>query len=133
MKWFEILFCKYVWFSIKLQSYFHRDKRVVITECKETIGSLFCLFVFQLILAVIFALDKNLNMEFDLKRVIICDTIFSAIISIVIHIYIRRKLKRYRIIFNKEYMQSKMGSVGFAIYMFFTYVGLFAILGILII
>lgn len=114
VKLIEIIWCRYIWFFVKTNKWFYKDKRLAIERAKELSEMLFVLILYQLGCVIIFPIGEIIETK----------PYIDAIIPMVIALLIQRRINKYlllrrqtsRIIFNYDYITDKRGVWIFTIF-----------------
>lgn len=98
----DLLYCKYIGVNLKLVG----NKRIGFTNHISTE------FLLNIIVTCLSVLLSIIVMEFykpDILVYILIIVSLPFILNIWLHIYLKRKMRKTRIVFNKKYMQSRWG------------------------
>ena len=103
MKYIELIFCKLVWLRVKIVS----SKRPNFFSITDTLGILKTIILgFSMSVGV---LILNILNKLHGLYLIIFGCVLTLIFYLPLKKYLKREMKSKRIIYNKEYMQSKLG------------------------
>lgn len=103
MKYIELIFCKLVWLRVKIVS----SKRPNFFSITDTFGILKTIILgFSMSVGV---LILNILNKLHGLYLIIFGCVLTLIFYLPLKKYLKREMKSKRIIYNKEYMQSKLG------------------------
>ena len=111
MRYIELIFCKLAWWKINTTP-FWRPRYLSIS--RSFTGLLFPIFTISLSLVVLIL--TALNIKIEMSHLLIFGGGSIALLYLPIELYLKREMKRRRIVYNKEYMQNQQGTVLTVIY-----------------
>ena len=111
MRYVELIFCKLAWLRINITP-FWRPRYLSISR---SFGLL--LFpIFSISISVVVLILTALNIKIEMSHLLIFGGGLIAPLYLPIELYLKREMKRRRIVYNKEYMQDRQGTVLTVIY-----------------
>ena len=111
MRYIELIFCKLAWLRINTTP-FWRQRYLSISR---SFGLL--LFpIFSISISVGVLILTALNIKIEMSHLLIFVGGLIALFYLPIELYLKREMKRRRIVYNKEYMQDRQGTVLTVIY-----------------
>ena len=111
MRYVELIFCKLAWLRINITP-FWRPRYLSISR---SFGLL--LFpIFSISISVVVLVLTALNIKIEMSHLLIFGGGLIALLYLPIELYLKREMKRRRIVYNKEYMQDRQGTVLTVIY-----------------
>ena len=111
MRYIELIFCKLAWLRINTTP-FWRPRYLSISR---SFGLL--LFpIFSISISVVVLVLTALNIKIEMSHLLIFGGGLIALFYLPIELYLKREMKRRRIVYNKEYMQDRQGTVLTVIY-----------------
>ena len=111
MRYVELIFCKLAWLRINTTP-FWRPRYLSISR---SFGLL--LFpIFSISISVVVLILTALNIKIKMSHLLIFGGGLIAPLYLPIELYLKREMKRRRIVYNKEYMQDRQGTVLTVIY-----------------
>ena len=111
MRYIELIFCKLAWWRINT-TFFWRPRYLSIS--RSFMGLLFPIFTISISLVVLVL--TALNIKIEMSHLLIFGGGLIALFYLPIELYLRREMKRRRIVYNKEYMLDRQGTVLTVIY-----------------
>lgn len=111
MRYVELIFCKLAWLGINTTP-FWRPRYLSIF--RSFMGLLFPIFTIS-ISSVVLVLTA-LNIKIEMSHLLIFGGGLIAPLYLPIELYLKREMKRRRIVYNKEYMLDRQGTVLTVIY-----------------
>ena len=111
MRYIELIFCKLAWLKINT-TFFWRPRYLSIS--RSFMGLLFPIFTISISLVVLIL--TALNIKIEMSHLLIFGGGLIALLYLPIELYLKREMKRRRIVYNKEYMQNQQGTVLTVIY-----------------
>ena len=106
MRYIELIFCKLAWLRINTTP-FWRPRYLSISR---SFGLL--LFpIFSISISVVVLILAALNIKIEMSHLLIFVGGLIALFYLPIELYLKREMKRRRIVYNKEYMQDRQGTV----------------------
>lgn len=111
MRYVELIFCKLAWLGINTTP-FWRPRHLSIS--RSFMGLLFPIFTIS-ISSVVLVLTA-LNIKIEMSHLLIFGGGLIAPLYLPIELYLKREMKRRRIVYNKEYMLDRQGTVLTVIY-----------------
>ena len=111
MRYIELIFCKLAWLRINTTP-FWRPRYLSISR---SFGLL--LFpIFSISISVVVLILTALNIKIEMSHLLIFGGGLIAPLYLPIELYLKREMKRRRIVYNKEYMLDRQGTVLTVIY-----------------
>lgn len=111
MRYIELIFCKLAWLRINT-TFFWRPRYLSISR---SFGLL--LFpIFSISISVVVLILTALNIKIEMSHLLIFGGGLIALLYLPIELYLKREMKLRRIVYNKEYMQDRQGTVLTVIY-----------------
>ena len=111
MRYIELIFCKLAWLRINTTP-FWRPRYLSISR---SFGLL--LFpIFSISISVVVLILTALNIKIEMSHLLIFVGGLIALFYLPIELYLKREMKRRRIVYNKEYMLDRQGTVLTVIY-----------------
>ena len=111
MRYIELIFCKLAWLRINITP-FWRPRYLSISR---SFGLL--LFpIFSISISVVVLILTALNIKIEMSHLLIFGGGLIAPLYLPIELYLKREMKRRRIVYNKEYMLDRQGTVLTVIY-----------------
>ena len=111
MRYIELIFCKLAWLKVNT-SFFWIPKSLSVSR---SFGLL--LFpIFSISISVVVLVLAALNINIEMSHLLIFGGGLIALLYLPIELYLKREMKRRRIVYNKEYMQDRQGTVLTVIY-----------------
>ena len=111
MIYIELIFCKLAWLRINITP-FWRPRYLSISR---SFGLL--LFpIFSISISVVVLILTALNIKIQISHLLIFGGGLIAPLYLPIELYLKREMKRRRIVYNKEYMLDRQGTVLTVIY-----------------
>ena len=111
MRYVELIFCKLAWLRINITP-FWRPRYLSISR---SFGLL--LFpIFSISISVVVLVLTALNIKIEMSHLLIFGGGLIVPLYLPIELYLRREMKRRRIVYNKEYMLDRQGTVLTVIY-----------------
>ena len=111
MRYIELIFCKLAWLRINTTP-FWRPRYLSISR---SFGLL--LFpIFSISISVVVLILTALNIKIQISHLLIFGGGLIALLYLPIELYLKREMKRRRIVYNKEYMLDRQGTVITVIY-----------------
>lgn len=111
MRYIELIFCKLAWLGINTTP-FWRPRYLSISR---SFGLL--LFpIFSISISVVVLVLTALNIKIEMSHLLIFGGGLIAPLYLPIELYLKREMKRRRIVYNKEYMLDRQGTVLTVIY-----------------
>ena len=111
MRYIELIFCKLAWLRINTTP-FWRPRYLSISR---SFGLL--LFpIFSISISVVVLILTALNIKIEMLHLLIFVGGLIALFYLPIELYLKREMKRRRIVYNKEYMLDRQGTVLTVIY-----------------
>ena len=111
MRYIELIFCKLAWLKVNT-SFFWIPKSLSVSR---SFGLL--LFpIFSISISVVVLILTALNIKIEMLHLLIFVGGLIALFYLPIDLYLKREMKRRRIVYNKEYMQNQQGTVLTVIY-----------------
>lgn len=111
MRYIELIFCKLAWLRINT-TFFWRPRYLSIS--RSIMGLLFPIFTISISLVVLVL--TALNIKIEMSHLLIFGGGLIVPLYLPIELYLRREMKRRRIVYNKEYMLDRQGTVLTVIY-----------------
>ena len=111
MRYIELIFFKFAWWRINT-TFFWRPRYLSIS--RSFMGLLFPIFTISISLVVLVL--TALNIKIEMSHLLIFGGGLIALFYLPIELYLKREMKRRRIVYNKEYMQDRQGTVLTVIY-----------------
>lgn len=111
MRYVELIFCKLAWLRINT-TFFWRPRYLSIS--RSFMGLLFPILTISI--SVVVLVLTALNIKIEMSHLLIFGGGLIAPLYLPIELYLRREMKRRRIVYNKEYMQDRQGTVLTVIY-----------------
>ena len=111
MRYVELIFCKLAWLRINT-TFFWRPRCLSIS--RSFMGLLFPILTISICVVVLVL--TALNIKIEMSHLLIFGGGLIAPLYLPIELYLRREMKRRRIVYNKEYMQDRQGMVLTVIY-----------------
>ena len=111
MRYIELIFCKLAWLRMNTTP-FWRPRYLIIS--RSFMGLLFPIFTISISLVVLVL--TALNIKIEMSHLLIFGGGLIALFYLPIELYLKREMKRRRIVYNKEYMQDRQGTVLTVIY-----------------
>ena len=111
MRYIELIFCKLAWLEMNTTP-FWRPRYLSIS--RSFMGLLFPIFTISISLVVLVL--TALNIKIEMSHLLIFGGGLIAPLYLPIELYLRREMKRRRIVYNKEYMLDRQGTVLTVIY-----------------
>ena len=111
MRYIELIFCKLAWWKINTTR-FWRPRYLSIS--RSFTGLLFPIFTISI--SVVVLVLTALNIKIEMSHLLIFGGGLIALLYLPIELYLKREMKRRRIVYNKEYMQDRQGTVLTVIY-----------------
>ena len=111
MRYIELIFCKLAWLGMNTTP-FWRPKSLIIS--RSFMGLLFPIFTISISLVVLVL--TALNIKIEMSHLLIFVGGLIALFYLPIELYLKREMKRRRIVYNKEYMLDRQGTVLTVIY-----------------
>ena len=111
MRYIELIFCKLAWLKINT-TFFWRPRYLSIS--RSFMGLLFPIFTISISLVVLVL--TALNIKIEMSHLLIFGGGLIVPLYLPIELYLRREMKRRRIVYNKEYMLDRQGTVLTVIY-----------------
>lgn len=111
MRYVELIFCKLAWLGINTTP-FWRPRYLSIS--RSFMGLLFPIFTISISLVVLVL--TALNIKIEMSHLLIFGGGLIALFYLPIELYLKREMKRRRIVYNKEYMLDRQGTVLTVIY-----------------
>ena len=111
MRYIELIFCKLAWLKVNT-SFFWIPKSLSVSR---SFGLL--LFpIFSISISVVVLILTALNIKIQISHLLIFGGGLIALLYLPIELYLKREMKRRRIVYNKEYMLDRQGTVLTVIY-----------------
>ena len=111
MRYIELIFCKLAWLRINTTP-FWRPRYLSISR---SFGLL--LFpIFSISISLVVLVLTALNIKIEMSHLLIFGGGLIAPLYLPIELYLKREMKRRRIVYNKEYMLDRQGTVLTVIY-----------------
>ena len=111
MRYIELIFCKLAWLKVNT-SFFWIPKSLSVSR---SFGLL--LFpIFSISIRVVVFVLTALNIKIVMSHLLLFGGGLFAPLYLPIELYLKREMKRRRIVYNKEYMQDRQGTVLTVIY-----------------
>ena len=111
MRYVELIFCKLAWLRINT-TFFWRPRYLSIS--RSFMGLLFPILTISI--SVVVLVLTALNIKIEMSHLLIFGGGLIAPLYLPIELYLKREMKRRRIVYNKEYMQDRQGMVLTVIY-----------------
>ena len=111
MSYVELIFCKLAWLRINT-TFFWRPRYLSIS--RSFMGLLFPILTISI--SVVVLVLTALNIKIEMSHLLIFGGGLIAPLYLPIELYLKREMKRRRIVYNKEYMQDRQGTVLTVIY-----------------
>ena len=111
MRYVELIFCKLAWLGINTTP-FWRPR--YLSASRSFMGLLFPIFTISISLVVLVL--TALNIKIEMSHLLIFGGGLIALFYLPIELYLKREMKRRRIVYNKEYMLDRQGTVLSVIY-----------------
>ena len=111
MRYIELIFCKLAWLKINT-TFFWRPRYLSIS--RSFMGLLFPIFTISI--SVVVLILAALNIKIEMSHLLIFGGGLIVLFYLPIELYLKREMKRRRIVYNKEYMQDRQGTVLTVIY-----------------
>ena len=111
MRYIELIFCKLTWLRINT-TFFWRPR--YLSASRAFMGLLFPILTISI--SVVVLVLTALNIKIEMSHLLIFGGGLIAPIYLPIELYLKREMKRRRIVYNKEYMQDRQGTVLTVIY-----------------
>ena len=111
MRYIELIFCKLAWLKVNT-SFFWIPKSLSVSRSFGLL--LFPIFSISISLAVLVL--TALNIKIEMSHLLIFGGGLITLFYLPIELYLKREMKRRRIVYNKEYMQDRQGTVLTVIY-----------------
>ena len=111
MRYVELIFCKLAWLRINT-TFFWRPRYLSIS--RSFMGLLFPILTISI--SVVVLVLTALNIKIEMSHLLIFGGGLIALLYLPIELYLKREMKRRRIVYNKEYMLDRQGTVLTVIY-----------------
>lgn len=111
MRYIELIFCKLAWLRINITP-FWRPRYLSISRS----FGLLLFSIFSISISVVVLILTALNIKIEMSHLLIFGGGLIALLYLPIELYLKREMKRRRIVYNKEYMQDRQGTVLTVIY-----------------
>lgn len=111
MRYIVLIFCKLAWLRINT-TFFWRPRYLSIS--RSFMGLLFPILTISI--SVVVLVLTALNIKIEMLHLLIFGGGLIALLYLPIELYLKREMKRRRIVYNKEYMQDRQGTVLTVIY-----------------
>lgn len=111
MRYIELIFCKLAWLKMNA-SFFWIPKSLSIS--RSFMGLLFPILTISI--SVVVLVLTALNIKIEMSHLLIFGGGLIALFYLPIELYLTREMKRRRIVYNKEYMLDRQGTVLTVIY-----------------
>ena len=111
MRYIELIFCKLAWLEMNTTP-FWRLRYLSIS--RSFMGLLFPIFTISISLVVLVLTAMKIKIE--MSHLLIFGGGLIALFYLPIELYLKREMKRRRIVYNKEYMQDRQATVLTVIY-----------------
>ena len=111
MRYIELIFCKLAWLRINTTP-FWRPRYLSIS--RSFMGLLFPILTISI--SVVVLVLTALNIKIEMSHLLIFGGGLIAPLYLPIELYLKREMKRRRIVYNKEYMLDRQGTVLTVIY-----------------
>ena len=112
MRYIELIFCKLVWLEMNTTPFWIPR---YLSISRSFMGLLFPIFTISISLVVLVL--TVLNIKIEMSHLLIFGGGLIVPLYLPIELYLRREMKRRRIVYNKEYMQDRQGVVLAVIYL----------------
>ena len=111
MRYVELIFCKLAWFGINT-TFFWRPR--YLSTSRSFMGLLFPILTISI--SVVVLVLTALNIKIEMSHLLIFGGGLIVPLYLPIELYLKREMKRRRIVYNKEYMLDRQGTVLTVIY-----------------
>ena len=111
MRYVELIFCKLAWLGMNTTP-FWRPRYLSIS--RSFMGLLFPILTISI--SVVVLVLTALNIKIEMSHLLIFGGGLIAPLYLPIELYLKREMKRRRIVYNKEYMLDRQGTVLTVIY-----------------
>ena len=111
MRYIELIFCKLAWLRINITP-FWRPR--YLSASRSFMGLLFPILTISI--SVVVLVLTALNIKIEMSHLLIFGGGLITLFYLPIELYLKREMKRRRIVYNKEYMQDRQGTVLTVIY-----------------
>ena len=111
MRYVELIFCKLAWLGINTTPLW-RPRYLSIS--RSFMGLLFPILTISI--SVVVLVLTALNIKIEMSHLLIFGGGLIAPLYLPIELYLKREMKRRRIVYNKEYMLDRQGTVLTVIY-----------------
>ena len=111
MRYIELIFCKLAWLGMNTTP-FWRPRYLSIS--RSFMGLLFPILTISI--SVVVLVLTALNIKIEMSHLLIFGGGLIALLYLPIELYLKREMKRRRIVYNKEYMLDRQGTVLTVIY-----------------
>ena len=111
MRYVELIFCKLAWLGMNTTP-FWRPRYLSIS--RSFMGLLFPILTISI--SVVVLVLTALNIKIEMSHLLIFGGGLIVPLYLPIELYLRREMTRRRIVYNKEYMQDRQGTVLTVIY-----------------
>ena len=112
MRYIELIFCKLVWLEMNTTPFWIPR---YLSISRSFMGLLFPIFTISI--SVVVLILTALNIKIEMSHLLIFGGGLIALFYLPIELYLKREMKRRRIVYNKEYIQDRQGTVLTVIYL----------------